>query len=199
MSTARKFDPISVADYLIGERSATRKHEYVCGEVYAQAGATNAHNRIATNVVIELGQQLRGNPCQVYNSDTKIRVRGTDGTRFFYPDASVVCDSNPPDDTFQDNPVIIVEVLSPSTKRVDLGEKRASYQSISSLDTYLLLDQSAVAAIVFQRDEQGVFQRSSFAGTDSVILLGSIDSQISLADIYENVQLISDDDMDDPR
>ena len=140
MSSARKFDPISVSDYLQGEITSTRKYEYVCGEVYAQAGATNTHNQIASNTQGILFSQLRGDPCQVYNSDTKIRIRSSDGVRFFYPDTLVVCESNPPEDTFQDNPVVIVEVLSPSTRRLDLGEKRDSYLKIASVDTYVLLE-----------------------------------------------------------
>ena len=83
MSTTRRFDPVSVADYLAGEEAAVEKHEYVCGEVYAQAGGTNAHNRIATNATIELGSLLRGHQCRVYNSDTKIRICDDDGARFF--------------------------------------------------------------------------------------------------------------------
>lgn len=189
MSTAKRFDPISVADYLQGELVAARKHEYVRGDVYAQAGATNAHNQISSNVQGLLFSQLRGHPCRAYNSDTKVRIRGAAGISFFYPDASVVCNSNPPDDTFQDHPVIIVEVLSPSTRRVDLEEKRDSYFQIASLDTYLLLEQSAVSAIVFQRDAKGIFQRFTYEGGDSIVPLRSIKSQLKLAEIYGDVEL----------
>ena len=75
MSTAEKFDPVSVADYLKGEQTAKRKHEYIGGNMYAMAGASNVHNRIATNVTVAFGSQFRDSPCEIFNSDTKVRVR----------------------------------------------------------------------------------------------------------------------------
>ena len=112
MITVEKFDPVSVADYLKGEQTAKRKHEYIGGNVYAMAGASNVHNRIATNVTVAFGSQFRDSPCEIFNSDTKVRVRAQNGMRFFYPDAMVVCKPNPSDDHFQDEPVVIVEVAS---------------------------------------------------------------------------------------
>ena len=192
MSTVRKFNSVSAADYLHGELSSTRKHEYVCGEVYAQAGGTNAHNRIASNVQGILFGQLRGKVCSVYNSDTKIRIQSDDGMRFFYPGAVVICESNPPTDTFQDFPVVIVEVLSSSTRRLDLEEKRPIYCQIPSLETFILLEQSEVAAIVFQRNDAGEFEKEIYAGNEHVILLPTIDSQLKLSDVYETVEFASD-------
>ena len=94
MITVEKFDPVSVADYLKGEQTAKRKHEYIGGNVYAMAGASNVHNRIATNVTVAFGSQFRDSPCEIFNSDTKVRVRAQNGMRFFYPDAMVVCKPN---------------------------------------------------------------------------------------------------------
>jgi len=86
MSTARQKQPISIADYLNGESTSPIKHELVDGVVYAMAGATANHNRIATNATGALYSQLRGKRCQVFNSDMKVRVRLTRNTRFYYPD-----------------------------------------------------------------------------------------------------------------
>jgi Uma2 family endonuclease len=108
MSTAARMRPTPVADYLAGESCAERKHEYVEGVVYAMMGATNTHNRISTNVIGLLHAQLRGGRCEVFNADAKVRVRLPSGTRFYYPDASVVCQPNRPEDTFNDAPVVIV-------------------------------------------------------------------------------------------
>ena len=187
MSTAGEFDPVSVADYLAGEETAVEKHEYVCGEVYAQAGGTNAHNRIATNATVELGSLLREHQCKVYNSDTKIRISSDDGIRFFYPDLSVICDSNPEGDAFQDRPVVIVEVLSPSTRRQDLGEKRENYCKLLSLQTYILLEQATAAAIVFHRGDKEEFQRSAFVGLDQMIPLPSLDLELPLKNIFDGI------------
>src|SRR6185503_10338370 len=104
----------SVADYLAAELISPIKHEYLGGVVYAMTGARNLHNQIATNTTVSLGARLRGRRCRPFNSDTKIRVRLPNQTRFYYPDASVVCRPNPPDDSFQDEPAVIVEVVSPA-------------------------------------------------------------------------------------
>lgn len=119
MSTAFRFQPISVHDYLLGEQASQHKHEYVHGVVYAMAGGSVQHSRIASNATVSLGMQLRGQRCQVFNSDIKIRVRMSQGTRFYYPDMSVVCQPNADTDSFHDAPVVIVEVVSESTRRTD--------------------------------------------------------------------------------
>ena len=112
MTTARITEPISVENYLDGELVSPVKHEYVAGAVFAMVGARNAHNVIASNTHGLLYTALRGRPCRPCNSDTKIRIRASDHVRFYYPDVSVVCQANPLSDTFQDRPVLIVEVLS---------------------------------------------------------------------------------------
>lgn len=189
MSTARLLQPISVAEYLSGEQNAVQKHEYVEGVIYAMVGATNAHNRIATNGTGSLHAQLRGKSCQVFNSDTKIRVRQTRGTRFYYPDLSVVCRVNPAGDTFQDEPVVIVEVISESTRRTDEYEKRESYLTINSLHVYIRVEQTSAAVVVDRRADSG-FEREVYVGLDAVIPLPEIQCDLALADLYENVEFL---------
>ena len=189
MSTARQLQPISVADYLSREQNAIHKHEYVEGVIYAMVGATNTHNRIATNGTVALGQQLRGKSCQVFNSDTKIRVRQTQGTRFYYPDLSVVCRVNPAGDTFQDEPVVIVEVMSKSTRRTDEYEKREWYLSINSVRVYVRVEQSLAAAVVDRRVDSG-FEREVYVGQNAVISLPEIQCDLAFADLYENVEFL---------
>src|SRR5437016_2558632 len=121
MTAVPKIELLSIEDYLEGELRSLVKHEYLGGTVYAMAGARNVHNDVATNLLIALGSQLRGRPCRALNSDTKVRLRLPTQTRFYYPDAMVVCRSNPPTDTFQDNPVVIAEVMSETTRRIDEG------------------------------------------------------------------------------
>jgi Uma2 family endonuclease len=189
MSTARQHQPVSVADYLSGEHNALRKHEYVEGDVYAMVGATNTHNRIATNGTGSLHSQLRGKTCQVFNSDTKVRVRQTRGTRFYYPDFSVVCRVNPASDTYQDAPVVIVEIISESTRRTDEYEKRESYLSINSLQVYVRVEQTSAAAVVDRRVDSG-FEREVYVGLDAVIPLSEIACQLPLAELYEKVEFL---------
>ena len=150
-------------------------------------GATNVHNLIATNTLIAFGIRLQKKKCRPFNSDTKIRIESPTQTRFYYPDASVVCDSNPPTDSFQDKPVAIAEVMSQSTRRIDLGEKKDAYTTIPSLGVYLLIEQDFPAVVVFRRNGDG-FVREVYEGLDAVVPLGEIEIELPLREIYENVQ-----------
>lgn len=187
MDTARTMQPIPVADYLSGELVAQTKHEFVDGVVYSMAGGTATHNRIATNATVAIGFQFRGKRCQVFNSDMKVRVRQSRSTRFYYPDLLIVCCPNPGDDTFQDSPVVIVEVISESTRRVDEYEKREAYLSINSLCVYISLEPNAIAALVYRRADEG-FARESYIGPDAVIPLPEIECKLSLNEVYALVQ-----------
>lgn len=195
MTAAEKLNLVSVEEYLAGERNSTVKHEYLGGMVYAMAGGSNRHNTIAGNVFAALHRLLRGKKCRPFNSDTKIRVRLPTQWRFYYPDASVVCRPNPPDDSFQDEPVVIVEVMSEATRRIDEGEKKDAYLSIPSLSAYVLLEQDTPAAIVYHRTEQG-FRREVYRGPTVSIALSEVDVELPLADVYDGVELSAEPDSD---
>ena len=196
MSAVKKLNLLSVEDYLAGELVSPIKHEYLGGVVYAMAGARNAHNLIATNTTTGLGVRLRGKRCRPYNSDTKIRVRLPLHVRFYYPDASVICRPNPPDDSFQDEPAAVFEVISRKTRRIDEGEKKDAYQTIPSLSVYVLLEQEFPAATVFRRTEQG-FVREVYEGLDAVIPLSEIEIELPLAEVYDGVEFTPDEDEGD--
>src|SRR5262249_5640064 len=149
------------------------KHEYLGGVVYAMAGARNVHNLIATNTIGALYARLRGRPCRAFNSDTKIRIRLRSHIRFYYPDASVICQPNSPDDSYQDEPVAIFEVMSPSTRRIDQGEKKDAYLALPSLKVYALIEQEMPAVVVFRRVGEN-FEREVYQGLDAVLPLGEI-------------------------
>lgn len=177
---------ITIEEYLAGEATAGVKHEYLGGIVYAMSGATNTHNRLAGNVQGSLYAQLRGQLCQPFNSDTKVRVQFADHTRFYYPDVQVVCRQNPGADHFQDDPVVIFEIVSPSTRRTDEQEKRTAYFHLPSLRVYVLIDQQSVAATVWRRGDTG-FNREDYEGRAAVLALGEVGAQLALADVYEGV------------
>ncbi len=179
---------VSVDQYLTGEVNSAVKHEYVGGAVYAMAGAQNIHNSIAGNLFLAFGTRLRGSKCRPFNSDTKVRVKLRDHVRFYYPDMQVTCHPNPPDDTYQDNPILVVEVLSPSTRRVDEEEKKEAYLSIPTLEVYLLVDSSNREVVIYQRGETG-FQRDILAGEDAKIPLSCLGFDLPIQEIYEGVQL----------
>ncbi|BAM04913.1 Uma2 family endonuclease [Phycisphaera mikurensis] len=175
---------VSVEEYLAGEAVAEQKHEYVGGMIYMMAGGRNRHHRIATNAVATLHAGLRGQRCAAFNSDTKVRVRSTPKTRFYYPDAMVVCEPNPEDDVFQDQPVVIVEVLSESTRRVDEGEKRDAYLTIPSLRVLLLVEPERPRVSVDRRGSDGGFERSWREGEDAVVALPELGSELPLRELY---------------
>jgi Uma2 family endonuclease len=195
MSALKKLDLITVDDYLAGELVSPIKHEYLGGFVYAMAGATNLHNTIAVNIVTSLRARLRGSKCRPYNSDTKIRVPSLQ-VRFYYPDASVVCDPNPPQDTYQDAPVAIVEVLSRDTRRTDEGEKKDAYWTIPSLTTYLLVEQDIAAVVVHRRTAKG-FEREVYAGLEAIVPLPDFNIELPLSEIYEDVKFMPANDQEE--
>ena len=195
MSTAPKSQQISVEDYLAGELVSKVKHEYIGGEVYAMAGARNVHNIIAGNVFAFLHMHLRGGRCRPYNSDTKIRIRLQTQWRFYYPDASVICRPNPQEDSYQDEPSVIAEVLSRKTRRIDEGEKKDAYFAIPSLSAYLLIEQETPAIVVHRRTPHG-FVRQLVAGLDAVIVLDEIETELPLSEVYEGVEFLPETDDD---
>jgi len=197
MSAALKWNLVTIEDYLAGELEAPIKHEYLGGVVYAMAGARNLHSRIATNTLGSLFVRLSGKPCQPYNSDTKIRIRLPTQTRFYYPDASVICRPNSDDDSYQDDPAVITEVLSRRTRRADEEEKKDAYLTIPSLGVYMLVEQDIPFVQVYRRTESG-FVREAYEGLDAVIPLGEIDIELPLAEIYRGVEFVAEpSDKDD--
>jgi Uma2 family endonuclease len=183
---------LSIAEYLAGEKLAEVKHEYLGGVVHAMAGASNRHNMIASNFLGALITRFRGKACQPLNSDTKVRITFPDHTRFYYPDAMVVCHRNPDEDQFQDQPVLIVEVLSDSTRRADLTEKRDAYFTIGSLLVLILVEPDEARVVLYRRGlPQGGFAAEEYGGLDAVVPLPEFDTDVPLAEIYERVALDS--------
>ena len=190
MSIAQRHAPLlSPEDFLLGEDGAPQKHEYLNGVVYAMAGGTNRHARIGTNLAVALGSRLRGKRCQPFNSDALIRVQQGEDLRFYYPDLSVVCEPNAPEERFQDKPVVIFEVLSESTARLDRGEKRAAYLTIPSLRVLALVDTEIMAVTLWRRTGESWTQEYATA-PEQVLAFPEIECELPLAEIYEGSGLI---------
>ncbi|MEM7698215.1 MAG: Uma2 family endonuclease [Verrucomicrobiota bacterium] len=186
MGAAERYEFFSEQNYLRLEESSDVKHEYREGVIYAMAGAKNSHNRIAGNGFASLHSKLKGKSCQPFTSDTKVRITRISGVTHYYPDFLVVCEENPPDDTFQEKPVVIAEVVSSSTRRIDEGEKLDAYLTIPSLMVYLLVEQDEPAVVVHRRGERG-FTRELHTGLVATIPLPEIDAELALADLYDGV------------
>jgi Uma2 family endonuclease len=194
MSAVEKRGLVSVEEYLAGELVSPVKHEYVGGVVYALAGAKIPHDIIAVNITSNLHVRLRPRrPCRPFSADTKIRIRLPTIWKFYYPDASIICNSNPPENSFQDQPIAVFEVLSKGTRRIDEGEKKDAYLTISSLVAYLLVEQSMPLVVVHRRTTQG-FAREEYEGLDAIIPLPELGTELPLAEIYEGVEFTPESD-----
>ncbi|HKE15380.1 MAG TPA: Uma2 family endonuclease [Kofleriaceae bacterium] len=177
----------SFRDYLQLEEDSGVKHEFLDGHVWAMAGGSPDHARIAANVIALLATQLRGRRCAVFDSDLRVRVKATGlGT---YPDLSVVCgslelDPEDPKGHTITNPTVIVEVLSPSTEAYDRGEKLEHYQQIASLQEVALMAHDRRRIDVWRRTDGGWVQ--IVAERDEAAALASIDCDLPLAEVYRD-------------
>jgi Uma2 family endonuclease len=172
---------ITVDDYLQGELISDVKHELIDGYVYAMAGASANHERIALNILRKFGNHLEKNPCEPFGSDMKLRINAN----FFYPDVMVDCSFDNATPYFTQTPTLIVEVLSKSTRRKDTTLKFMSYINIPSLKEYVLIEQDLVDIQVFRRSE-GWLVKHYFLGDD--ISFESINLTLAVEDIYHRVQ-----------
>ena len=175
---------MTAAEYLAWEREQPAKHEFHLGEVFAMAGGSPRHHVLAGAMIIELGGALRGRGCRVMTSDQ--RVSASDGGRYVYPDAVVVCGGLRVEEGAKDvlaNPTVIVEVLSRATEAYDRGEKWEAYQRLSSLTDYLLVSQAAVRIEHYRREADGSWRyREHGAGSRLTLKNGAV---IAADAVYE--------------
>lgn len=174
---------VSPTEYLESEKTATVKHEYVDGQVYAMAGVSRRHNEIALNIATACrAAARRKGGCATYMADVKVHVAARNS--YYYPDVVVSCAAEGHSHLVE-RPCLIVEVLSPQTEAIDRREKRVAYQSIASLREYVLVEQSQAAVLVCRRDGDGWIEETLEAG-DSM-RLDCLDLDLPLADIYDGV------------
>lgn len=181
MSTLTKNTLITPEEYLEGEQYSDIKHEYVDGHIYAMVGSSSAHNLIAGNLLTLLKNHLRGKPCQAFISDMKARINNI----FYYPDVMVACDPQDRHDYYREHPILIIEVLSPSTTQRDSHDKRNVYQSIASLREYVLVSQDMMAVRIYRRSWEGWSLESCLEGDK--VRLTSVDLELPIEAIYEEV------------
>lgn len=181
MAAVQQVAPISEQEYLEGEKLAETKHEYIDGYVYAMSGASINHSTIAGNVHTALNIHLKGKPCRPYTADVKVKA----GSNYFYPDVMVDCSNLDGSSYFTETPVIIVEVLSKSTRQNDKKYKRSTYLQLQTLQEYVLIEQD-MANIEVQRRVNGWQPENYFLGDD--ITFESIGLTLTVEEIYDRVQ-----------
>jgi Uma2 family endonuclease len=173
--------PMTVDAFLAWEEQQDMRWEFDGFTPVAMTGGTAGHSAIQRNISIALGSRLRGKPCQVFTSDLKLRV--ADSIR--YPDAFVVCSPVARSATLVTDPVVIFEVLSPSTASIDPFVKNREYRDTPSVQRYVMLDQDHVGATVFARLDND--WTGHVLGADAMLAMPEIGIEVPLADFYEGV------------
>jgi len=185
----KKYTP---AEYLALEEKAETKSEYWNGEIVAMSGAAIEHQQITTNLTVSLSNKLRGK-CRVFPIEMKVWVKIRN--KFFYPDITIICDKpsfyKNRRDTI-DNPKMIIEVLSKSTASFDRAEKFLSYQTLASLEEYVLISQEKAAVEQYIKREDGNWIFQATIGLESSVEFTSIKTALSVREIYDLVEFEED-------
>jgi Uma2 family endonuclease len=184
-TAARRIPSLSIDEYLCVEEESAFKHEYVAGELYALAGATRRHNRIASNIIAHLSAAARGTGCDVLGSDMRLRA-GDEAV--YYPDVQVVCDPSDTDEQYTSSPCVVVEVLSPSTEAIDKREKLLAYRRLSSLQAYVIVYRDQKRVMRHWRDQNGAWWDAEVQDQGRVIF-PCPELTLTLDEIYEGVSL----------
>ena len=184
MSLARPPPPMTLAEFLAWEERQELRYEFDGFAPIAMTGGTRAHETVQVNLLIALGNRLRGGPCRAYGSNLKIEVAG----RIRYPDAFVTCgEPGSPGDTVEQSPVVVFEVLSESTQMVDRTDKAREYRETPSIRRYVMLEQARAAATVYAREGDAWTVTLLFRG--DVLSMPEIGVEVPLDELYAGLDL----------
>jgi Uma2 family endonuclease len=183
---------VTEEEYLRFEESALEKHEYFRGEIFAMAGASEAHNLIQSNLLVGLAIRLKEKSCRPFGSDFRIHI--PENTLYTYPDISIVCGTfptatgDPPK-----RPTAIIEILSESTNHYDRSEKFQLYRDIPTLKEYILVDSESVMIEAFRINERHKWELETYPTTANDLLIPALELSIPLQEIYESTGLLNAD------
>ena len=180
----------TVAEYLEMERTSDVKHEFYKGEIFAMAGAGARHNIIYTNLFGQLYNALNGKPCRPYGSNMRIHI--PENTLYTYPDISIICGditTSDEDENSATQPLVIIEILSGSTKSYDRGDKFKLYRSIPTLRDYILVDSESINVEAFSLNDEMLWELREYKKLEEVLKIKSVDCNISLNEVYRDTKL----------
>lgn len=183
----------TIEQYLQLERASEQKHEYYDGEIFALAGSSENHNLIAAHILGILYEQAWKRSCKVYPSDMRVKIAKT--KLYTYPDISIVCGTALFDDDVTDtllNPMVIFEILSPSTEQYDRGKKFEQYRTITTLQGYILVSQDKHLVEQYTRQSDTMWLLTIHDTSESQVELRSVGCTLVLADIYEGITFNND-------
>ena len=185
MSVPKKLQRLTVAEYLEAEKDSPVRHEYVDGRIFAMAGASDRHNRIAGNFYNRLDDHLGDGPCEPFISDMKVWVSET---VYYYPDVVVACDGPGADEYYRKQPRLIIEVSSPGTERIDRSEKLLAYKQVKSLKEYVIASQDRVRIEVFRRGRSDRWSWEPLTELTDHLRLESVGLTLTVANVYRRVK-----------
>ena len=177
-------DSLTMEEYLELEESATVRHEYVGGEIFAMVGATKRHNRIVGNFLARLWEAARGGDCRVYSESVKLRVADD---VIYYPNMMVACGPEGNDPVVEDDPCLVAEVASPSTETTDRREKLAAYERMPGLRAYLIVAQDRRWVESHVRGEDNLWQRGDLVD-EGGFSVPCPETSLALTEIYEGLE-----------
>lgn len=196
MSRVQSTKRYTPAEYYALEHAATHKSDYYKGEIIDMSGGTARHSLISTNITSEIHHRLKGKPCRAYESNLRIKVKAT-GLRT-YPDASVICgpvelDEEDPNGETCTNPVLLFEVLSPSTELYDRRVKALSYPRIESLRAFALVAQDEPHVELYTRNDDGTWRFQWYDGLSALISLPMLQIELPLSEIFAGIDFPNSD------
>lgn len=188
MGHAQRILP-SAAEYLAAEELSPIRHEYVNGEIFAMTGGSFRHNRIALNAATALLACLRGSPCQVFINDVRLHIARDNA--YYYPDLIVACGESfrtAGEDKSVTDPLLVVEVLSPSTENIDRREKLAAYRRVSALAEYILISQNRQQVEIYRRQGDIGWLYLSFEA-DETVEFASVGLNLPIQELYQGTDV----------
>lgn len=178
--------PFSADDFLAWDATQTDRHEFVDGEVFAMAGGEDRHASVSLAVASSLRSHLKGSRCRVYMNDVKLQVAAANA--FFYPDVFVTCsERDAANRLVKQEPLLVVEVLSPSTAAYDRGDKFASYRLCPTLAEYAVIDIDRRAVDLFRKNTEGLWVLHPLVG-NATLTLTSVDHALALGELFAELE-----------
>jgi len=181
---------VTPEQYLEFDRASEFNNEYLFGEIITIGGGTPWHARIIANAIRELGNRLSDGPCGVFSSSLRVALNPKTG--YVYPDVTVVCGELEYVDGHEDtitNPKLVVEVLSPTTRNHDLGDKARLYWKVPSLSDVIFVEQDRIGIEHWHRTSDGGWRSTDMEDPDGILSIESLNSKIPVAQLYQGVKL----------
>ncbi len=180
-------------DYLKIEESSELRYEFYHGEIFAMAGTTKRHNKIVFNTTVSFNKKLNGR-CDIFSEAVKVRIK--EKGHYAYPDVVVSCSEKEDDPLTVKYPILIVEVLSDSTREYDTGKKFLFYKQIKSLKHYILVEQKTCLVTCYTKQNE-LWIHKSYSELDEIVTIEHLNIDISVKEIYENIIFEEDKKIDE--